>query len=181
MASYGTGSATKQVFATGLLETSTTDTDIVGTLREDELGNKYRFVKNVDATALVQGQPVAWDSAANVGTADYFSDVTLAVTAELPNMAGICMTGIAISGGAHYGWVQVWGIAKNARVLTPATGADDIEEGSELVGANTGLNLVYQGNAGTAPIYVSNFIALEVVATATGAAVVNKDVFVRCM
>ena len=181
MASYGTGSGTKTVYATPLLETATTDTDIVGTLREDELGNKYRFVKNVDTTAMVQGQPVAWDSAANKGTSAYYSDVTLAVTAELMNMAGIAMTGIAISGGSCYGWVQVWGIAKDARVLTPATGGNDIEEGSELIGGNTLSTLGYSGNAGTAPVYASNFTALEVVATATGAAVVNKDVFVRCM
>lgn len=181
MASYGLGVATKMIFATGLKETSTEDTNGVGVLREDEVGNLYRWVKNVDTTALLTGQPVVWDSAANVGTSAYFSDVTLPVTAELMNAAGICVTGIAASGGSHFGWVQVWGIAKDARILTPATGGADIEEGSELITANTGLNLVYQGDAGTAPIYASNFVALEVVATATGAAVVTKDVFIRCM
>lgn len=178
---YSIGVGADSAFTTGLHSVAATDTDGVGMTQTDDRGNIFRFIKNVDSTAFVVGQPVCYDSAANKGTSAYRDEATRPVTAELMNAAGICVTAIGASGANAYGWVQIYGLFKNARVLTPATGGDDIEEGSELITANTGLNLVYQGNAGTGSIYSQHFRALEVVATATGAAVVNIDVAVYCL
>ena len=174
-------SALKMQFQQALTEVVATATEVVGTLREDNLGNRYRYVKNVDATALIAGQPVCWDSAANAGSrAAYLGDVTLAVDAELMNAAGICVTAIAISGGKCYGWVMVDGYFTDASVRVSATGA--IQEGSELIMENTGLNLVYQGAAGTAAIYTNCFRALQILATdGTGTATSSIDVLVKCM
>ena len=174
------GSGTKQVFRTALTDVKDSDLEGVGTVRHDEMGRIYRWVKNVDATAFTAKQPVCWDSATNKGTTDYYTEVTLPVTAELMNLAGIAVTAIGTSGSNCYGWVQVFGHCTDARIITPATGGNDIEEGSELIGVNTKTYLAYQGNAGTAPIYSNHIISLEAVATATGAAVVTKDVMIKC-
>lgn len=178
---YGSGVGSKKVFQTQLTDTSTTDKEGVGAIREDDLGNKYRWVKNVDTTAFVAKQPVCYDSAANVGASDYLHEVTRAVAAELMNAAGICITAIGASGALMYGWIQIYGLCPDVRVVTPATGANDIEEGSELIAVNAATHLIYQGNAGTASIYSNHFRAAEVLATATGAAVATKDVFVYCI
>lgn len=180
--SYGTGVSTKKVFRNGLRDTALTDTDGVGLLREDEFGNKYRLIKNVDTTAFVQGQVIVWDSAANKGTDAYYSDGTLAITAELMNAAGVCVTAIGESGAAttSYGWVQVWGLFKDAIIRVPKT--NDIEEGSELIAENVKTALAYNANAGSAPIYSNHFRALEVVATdGTGTATTNIDIWIYCM
>ncbi len=178
---YGIGVGEKRQFVTALTQIGASDLDGVGNIRFDELGNIYRYVKNVDTTAFTAKQPVAYDSAANTGAADYVDEVTLPVTAELMNMAGISVAAIGASGGDMYGWVLVYGVSKDTRVTTPATGGNDIEEGSELIGVDQTTYLAYQSNAATAPIYSNHFIALEVVATATGAAVATIDVMVKCL
>ncbi len=164
-----------------LTDISTTDEVGVGRTRIDENGNKYRWVKNVDTTAFVATQPVAWDSAANVGTTDYYKEVTRVVNAELMNMAGLAMGAIGASGGSMYGWVQVWGHFTDAPVITPATGGNDIEEGSELIGVDKQEYLTYGGNAATGAAYSNHFRALEVLATATGAAETTLDIFIYCV
>lgn len=179
---YSEGIGADSAFTTGLRATATTDTDDVGSLQEDSGGNKFRFIKNVDTTAFVKGQVICWDSAANKGTSAYFSDGTRVVTAELMNVAGICVTAIGESGAAtaSYGWVQVWGLFQNAVVRVPKT--NDIEEGSELIGENVKTALQYNGNAGAAHIYSNHIRALEVVTTdGTGTATTNIDVYIYCM
>jgi len=174
--------ALKVLFETGLTDVKSSDVEGVGTLRYGKLGRVYRWIKNRNATAFTAKQPVCYD-AGNVSTDALFKSVNSPVTADLMLAAGIAMTAIGKSGGTTgcYGWVQVQGYFKDARVLTPATGADDIEIGSALVPVDTKTYLAYAGNAGTAPAYSNHFIALETVATATGAAVVSKDVYVKCL
>jgi hypothetical protein len=169
----------KTVFVTQLTDTESTDVEGVGVIREDKYGRLYRWVKNRNATAFTAKQPVCYD-VGNVGSISLFKSVNSPVTADLMCAAGIAMTAIAASGGICYGWVQIYGYFQDARITTPATGGNDIEVGSELVAVNAQTYLAYQGNAGTAPIYSNHFIALETVATATGAAVVSKDVFIKC-
>lgn len=171
----------KQLFQTELDETVTTDKDIVGTKRTDNLGNSYRFVKNVDTTAMVVGQPVCWDSAANAGSrAAYLGDVTLAVTAELANSAGLCMGALAISGGACYGWIMVDGYFTDGKVRTPKTVA--VAEGSQMHVENTKAALGYIGVATAADTYYNTFHALQVLATdSTGTAVTSIDIQVSCL
>ena len=174
------GVSIKHVFVTGLTETKKTDLEGVGTIRWDEVGNAYRWVKVTATTALTAKQPVCYEVAL-ASTQAILESVLTPATADLMMNAGIAMTAIGASGGLMYGWVQVLGRAPDVLIITPATGAADIEVGSELIAANGTTSLTYQGDAGTAPIYSSHYIALEAVATATGAAVVAKDVYVNCL
>lgn len=172
--------ALKTLFQTALTDIKDSDVEGVGVLRYDEDGNIYRWEKNRNATAWTAKQPVCYD-AGNVGTSALFKSANSPVAADLMLAAGIAMAAVEASGSDCYGWVQVQGYCADARVITPATGDDDIEIGSELVAVNAQTYLTYQGNAGAVPIYSSHFLALEAVATATGAAVVAKDVYVKCL
>jgi len=170
----------KKLFETKLTDTNSEDVEGVGVIRIDEHGNAYRWVKNRNATAFTAKQPVCYD-VGNVGSVALYKSVNSPVAADLMVAAGVALTAIAASGGICYGWVQVYGYCQDVRVTTPATGGDDIEVGSELVAVNAQTYLAYQGNAATAPIYSNFFIALETVATATGAAVATKDVMIKCL
>lgn len=173
----------KTQFETALLEVDQDATEVLGTIRSDNLGAKYRYVKNVDTTAFVQKQPVCLDNAANAGTLALLGDATRPVTAELENLMGVPMTAIAASGATNccHGWVQVLGLAQNCRVVTPATGASAITVGDSLIAVNAASYLTRSLIVGTAPIYVNTAIAQEAVATATGAAIALIDVTLSCL
>ena len=174
--------ASKVLFETKLTDIKSTDIEGVGSLRVENGadGGVYRWVKNRNATAFTAKQPVCYD-AGNVGSKVLLQKVNSPVTADLMLAAGIAVTAIEASGSKCYGWVKVQGYFQDARVITPATGGNDIEIGSELIAVDGQTYLTYQSNAGTAPIYAHNFKALETVATATGAAVVSKDVYINCL
>ncbi len=155
----------------------------VGTIRWDRYGRAYRWMKNMDTTAFVAKQPVAFDGTNNGGTESYFEKATRVVTAELMNAAGLSVAAIAASGSTNkcHGWVACYGHFTDAVVVTPATGGNDIEIGSELISVNVAVHLAYGGNAGTAPAYSNHFTSLEVLATATGAATTTLDVMIKCL
>jgi len=168
----------KVLFETALTELSSEDIEGVGTLRKDNIGRVYRWVKNRNATAFTAKQPVCYD-ADNVGSSALLETVNSPVTADLMLAGGIAMTAIAESGSDCYGWIQVFGYFPDARVLIQTT--NDIEIGSELICVNAQTYLSYSGDAGTAPVYSSHFIALEAVATASTSSVTAKDVFIKCL
>lgn len=169
----------KTLFETKLTDIKATDVEGVGTLRYEDDGNIYRWVKN-EGSALTAKQPVCYD-VSDVGTVALYQTVLTPVAADLMLAAGIAITAIGASGAVCYGWILAEGYFKDAIVTTPTTGGNDIEVGSEVVAVDGETFLAYQGNAATAPIYSNHFIALETVATATGAAVVSKDVYVKCL
>ncbi len=169
----------KTLFETKLTDTKSTDVEGVGTLRYESDGNIYRWVKN-KGSALTAKAPCCYD-VSDVGSIALYQTALIPATADLMMAAGIAVTAIGASGAVCYGWVLAEGYFQDARVLTPATGGNDIEVGSELIAGDGLTTLGYQGNAGTAPIYSNHFIALEAVATATGAAVTSTDVYVSCL
>lgn len=170
----------KTLWETKLTDIKATDVEGVGTIRTEPDGNKYRWVKNIDSAVFTAKQPVCYD-VDNAGSKALLKSVNTPVSADLMLNAGIAVTAIAASGGLCFGWVLAQGYAKDSLVLTPATGDDDIEIGSDLVAVDGETYLTYQANAGVAPIYKHYFIALEAVASATGAAVVATDVYVSCL
>lgn len=170
----------KVLFETKLTDIKSTDVEGVGVLRQEVDGNTYRWVKNAESAALTAKQPVCYD-VSDVGSFALFQTVMTPVSADLMLAAGMAVTAIGASGALCYGWILAKGYAKDSLVLTPATGDDDIEVGSEVVAVNGETYLAYQADAGAAPIYSNHFIALEAVASATGAAVVAKDVYVKCL
>ncbi len=178
---YGIAVGIKDQFVTKLTDVNSTDLDGVGNIRFDELGNIYRYVKNVDTTAFTAKQPVCYDGTANTGAADFVDEVTRPVTTELMVAAGIAITAIGASGGDMYGYVLVYGLSKDTLVLTPATGGTAIAIGSQIVPVDVQTYLGYATAAGTAVTYSNHFVALEAIATATGAAVATIDVMVKCL
>ena len=171
------GSGIKQVSNQPLAEVSTTDRDGVGTLRYDEDGNIYRYVKNTATTALTAKQPVCYEVAL-AGSVAIFQSVLTPATADLMMAAGIAVTAIGASGGSMYGWTQVQGYFNGARVLAVSGTAGAV--GEEYIGANGTTTLARSVGAGTAPIYPKSYTLLEVVSAATGATVF-ADVYVNCL
>jgi hypothetical protein len=171
---------TKKLFVTALTDLESTDIEGVSALKFADDGKVYQWLKNRNATAWTAKQPVCFD-AGNVGSPALFKSANSPVAADLMLAAGIAMTAVGASGASCFGWVQRRGYFQDARVGTPATGGNDIEIGSELVAVDATTALAYQSNAGSAPIYSWHFRALETVATATGAAVVSKDVYIHCL
>lgn len=166
----------KTIFETELTGIESTDVEGVGNIREDNFGRLYRWVKNRNATAFTAKQPVCYD-AGNVGSSALFKSVNSPVTADLMLAAGVAMTAIAASGGDCYGWVQIFGYFKDARVLGVSGTAVVI--GDELVAANATTTLTRATAVGTAPKRLLTFQALETCSNATGATYA-KDIFISC-
>jgi len=169
--------AIKQLFETKLTDTKSTDVEGVGTLRHENDGTVYRWVKNRNASAFTAKQPVCYD-AGNVGSNSLYKSVNSPVTADLMLQAGIAVTAIPASGGLCYGWVLVEGYCQDARVLGVSGTA--IAIGDELVSANATTTLTRATAVGTAPKRLLTFQALEAVSAATGATYA-KDVYVSCL
>ncbi len=174
----------KVLFETALTDVATKDVEGVGTLRWKDDDNVFRWIKNRNATAFTAKQPVCYD-VGNVGSNALFKSVNMPVSADLMVAAGIAMTALGKSGGTTgcYGWVQVEGYCKDARVIDSTSGGGDVLVGSEMICVNTKSYLAYKADPGTPPIYSSHFIALETLATAGTGAATNTvlDVRVECL
>lgn len=110
--------AQKILFQTKLTGLELTDIEGIGSLRYDEYGNVYRWVKNSSSTALVVAgaclRPVTSVALASVKKV-YTTDVGGAVTASVNLPAGVAITAIAASGSTStgsYGWIQVKGVKR---------------------------------------------------------------------
>jgi len=169
--------AKKILFQTALTDIKDSDLEGVGVLREDSVGNVYRWVKNRNATAFTAKQPVCYD-AGNVGTDALFESVNSPVTDDLMLQAGIALAAIEASGSDCYGWVQVQGYCADARVLGVSGTAVAI--GDELVAADGTTTLTRATPVGTALKRRLTFQALEAVSDATGATYA-KDVYIACL
>jgi hypothetical protein len=168
----------KQLFVSkDVTRISASDLEGVGTIWEDDAGNKYRWVKNRNDTAFTAKQPVCYD-AGNVGSSALFESVNSPVAADLMLAAGIAVTAIEASGSDCYGWVMVQGYFQDARVLGVSDTA--VEIGDELVADDGKTTLTRATAVGTAPQRLLTFQALETVTDATGATYA-KDVYVRCL
>jgi len=166
-----------QLKFTEFTDIKSTDVEGVGKLYYADDGKVYRWVKNRNATAFTAKQPVCYD-AGNVGSKALFESVNSPVTADLMLAAGIAVTAIEASGSKCYGWVQVWGYFKDARVLGVSGTAVAI--GDELVAADGTTTLTRATAVGTAPKRRLTFQALETCSDATGATY-SKDVYVFCL
>lgn len=99
----------KVLFATDLTETSTTDIEGAGTIREDAQGNTYRWVKNTHSAAFAVASLVVYDGATK-------SQVTIPATASLYNGAGAVLAASFASGS--YGWIQCKGVGTVAVLVS---------------------------------------------------------------
>lgn len=110
----------------GFANVSTTDTYGVGAMREDALGNHYRWCKAVDAVTYVVGQCLTW---ANTACTSVTNDISGG------SSIGALAAGVAMGAPAQNGylWVQTWG--PNV-VLT--NGDDDIAAATSLFPSGDG-------------------------------------------
>ncbi len=115
--------AEKILFQTTLTQLDTSDIDNRGTLRVDEYGKTYRYVKNVSATALVAAgaclkalTSVVTEMNKNVRSVD----TATAATASIRMPAGVPVTAVAASGSGtgDHGWVQVAGPARVTMIMS---------------------------------------------------------------
>ena len=169
--------AEKILFQTKLTELASTDKEGVMTIRRDEYGRAWRWVKNTATTALTAKQPVTYEVAL-AGSNAMFQSVLTPATANLMMAAGIAVTAIAASGGKCFGWVQILGHFSDARALAVSGTAGAV--GEEYIGANGTTTLARHTAAGTAPKMSANFKLLEVISASTGATVA-VDVYINCL
>jgi len=170
----------KVLFVTALTDISKTDDEGVGTLRRDDKGKTYRWVKNRNATAIANGAACCYDADDYDGSAEEFEAVNMPVTNDLMLAAGIAMTAFGISGALCFGWIQVEGFQANVACRTPKTTAITI--GTILGVQNTKGALQKTVDAATAPTYSSDFVAMEALATdSTGTAETTLDVYIKCL
>ena len=169
----------KQLFETKLTDTESTDIEGVGTLRYDEYGRVFRWVKNAESAAFTAKQPVCYD-VSDVGSIALFQTVMTPVAADIMVAAGCAVTAIGASGALCYGWVQCQGYFADAVIRTPKTAV--IAVGSEMICEDAKTALGFSVAPGTAPVYSKHFICLEAVATdGTGTAATAADVYIKCL
>lgn len=113
------GQAKKIAFLTSLTETATTDVEGVGTMREDQFGNKYRWLYNAGAVAARAGYPACYD-ASNLAASDFLQKALPdPADADVNFFAGIWMAAVA---AASYGWVLTNGVYTTAKMAGAETG-----------------------------------------------------------
>lgn len=120
--------AEKVLFETALIELAVTDKEGLGTVRIDQQGKKYRWVKNLSATALLYHGACLKALTSVLGAINQkvrSTDTTTAATAQLSIPAGVPVTAIAASGSAtgDHGWVQISGPAKVSMVVSDTASA----------------------------------------------------------
>lgn len=148
--------AQKILFKTELTDTRSTDVEGVGTIRHDEYGNEYRWVRNVNGGTLTQYQAVCYDDA-NEGANDFLHEVEDPATANLYAFAGIAM---AAAEDDDYLWVQKSGINANAlayQSTSTAHSAGEFYIPSDGVTYLGGTSI----DEGTAPTYPFGSVLLE--------------------
>lgn len=135
----------KLLFQTDLTESSTTDIEIAGTIREDSEGNVYRWVKNTHSAAFAVGDCVVYSG----GTVR--SQVTVPATASLANGAGVALAALA---SGSYGWIQCKGVG-SVKVLQSNTSYSAYLQYLNLVNAvcyaSVGQGTAQNLSAGTGP------------------------------
>ena len=115
------GTSPKTCFVTQFTEQSTSDLEGVGTLRRDQYGKVYRWVKNSSDNAARVGAPACFDEG-NVAQT-YFMERCITedeAAGDIKYLAGVWLAAVA---GESYGWVQVWGVYDTARVAPASAGA----------------------------------------------------------
>ena len=120
--------AEKVLFQTALTDLKTSDVEGLGVIRKDENGKKYRWVKNVSATALLYHGACLKALTSVLASMDKnvrSTDTATAATAQLSIPAGVPVTAIAASGSStgDHGWVQVAGPARVSMVVSDTASA----------------------------------------------------------
>ena len=160
-------------FFTALTETSSTDKEGVGTLRTDQFGNVYRWVKNEETSDVpVVGQAVFHLLSNGVTMTQ---TIQTCATADLGVMAGLVMA--TTLPALYYGWVQVIGYHATG-VVSNATNVT-ITAGCFLKGVNAATYMLL--DAATQASYKRNVQILEAVATAQTPAATTKKMYVNCL
>lgn len=135
----------KILFETALTDIKDSDIEGIGSLREDDLGNVYRWVQNTCATAMAAGSCASYPATDGSASPALFKkriSATAAAELSADNFAGICMAAIAASGAStsKYGWVQVKGVYSAASVLTLSS-TISLSIGDKLIPASATLDI----------------------------------------
>jgi len=105
----------RSLFTTQLTDTDAKARDVLGAIREDGAGERYKYVKFIIAS-VVAGDAVKYKT-----LADYDADEVQPMATAAATVAGIAMASQAID---QYGWIQISGRAtlSAAPTGTPSDG-----------------------------------------------------------
>ena len=152
----------KTVWRTGsVTEIATTDKEGIGNLRWDGR-NLYRWVKNVQGSAITVGESVCYilsDDAHLVDADDVEAKVLQPTTGNLHRLAGIVVA--ASVADDEFCWILVQGYHGAICV----EGTTDISVGDDLKGETATNYLVKGAGVGVAATYRNHVVALEAFAT----------------
>jgi len=168
--------AEKVLFRTSLTDTESTDVEGVGTIRKDDKGRKYKWVRNTNGTTLTAKQAVCYDIANNTGAADMLQEVIDPATANLMAFAGIAMSAATDD---SYFWILIRGLIDDAITDVPVSAA--IIVGDFLLPTDALEHLGEAGSLvapGTSPTYPFGAVATEGVLTASTGTVGATQVYV---
>ena len=121
----------------------------LGVVFEDDVGNKYKFVKNTHTAAFAVGDVGGLDISGGLHTS-----VKKMATAQLNLLAGVWMGAPATLG---YGFIQK--IGTNSSILTD--GGTDTVLGDSLKGVDAQFYVVKDQAVGTEATYVNTIICLQ--------------------
>jgi hypothetical protein len=148
------GAAMKAAWRTQLTEKYTAAQEAAnpegaGSVRVDQYGNRYRWVKNTGTVAAKAGAPACYDATDVAETTFLKACVTDEIaTADQAFFAGVWMSAVAASG---YGWIQTFGEYDGVRIAL-GSGGTDLAVGGMIV-PNTATDTGTATSLGSAQDY----------------------------
>lgn len=117
--------AKKILFETTLTDVSTTDTEGIGTERDDREGNKYRWVYNASLVSTRVGAPAVYD-ATNYSSVNFRRHVLCTGADEdVSFFAGVFLSIIPT---LNYGWIKTFGLCNTCRIALASGGSAAISD-----------------------------------------------------
>jgi len=143
-----TGTARKIAYMTSLTEQSTSDLEGIGTVREDQYGQRYRWIQNGGTAAAVVGAPECFDETDVADSSFLGIGVGSAVASgDKKYFAGIWLAAVAAS---SYGWILSRGVYETARIALASGGAivagDLLTPGAATATTGTNSSKAYSFN-----------------------------------
>ena len=190
------GGAPRQAFFTSLTQTCTdvtvagdNDKEGIGTVRTDQYGNKYRWVRLLStAMAARAGAPACYDASLGVSaTADttFLQGVrcdpgaaSAPAGGDVNFFAGIFMAAIPAyaSSKYSYGWIMTSGVYTTAKMASAETGASSYAAAYGDILVPTTLTTTTGTNSSRAFAFIHNSaLAVNVVGTSAGTAVTVEE------
>ncbi len=115
------GFTMKQAYVTSLTEIGGSDLEGEGTIRIDQYGFRYRWVRNASDNTARVGAPACYDEGNAAQTYMFNRCVTEDEAAgDIKYLGGVWLAAIP---GGDWGWILTWGVHNTVRVAPASAGA----------------------------------------------------------